>query len=49
MCVAEPLLRIPERAHCDQLIADRIGSGDWERYLGNSDSLFVNASTWGFC
>ena len=29
------------------MIADKIGEGDWERHIGHSDSLFVNASTWG--
>jgi RHH-type proline utilization regulon transcriptional repressor/proline dehydrogenase/delta 1-pyrroline-5-carboxylate dehydrogenase len=47
MCVAEALLRIPDARTADQLIADKIGSGDWERHLGHSGSLFVNASTWG--
>src|SRR5690606_14237062 len=30
----------------DRLIRDKIGSADWERHLGRSESLFVNASTW---
>ncbi len=29
------------------LIADKIPTGDWEDHLGDSESLFVNASTWG--
>ncbi len=47
MCVAESLLRIPDAATADKLIAEKIATGDWERHLGRSDSLFVNASTWG--
>ena len=47
MCLAEALLRIPDSATADALIADKIGSGRWEQHLGNSGSLFVNASTWG--
>ena len=47
MCLAEALLRIPDSATADALIADKIGSGRWEHHLGNSESLFVNASTWG--
>jgi RHH-type transcriptional regulator, proline utilization regulon repressor / proline dehydrogenase / delta 1-pyrroline-5-carboxylate dehydrogenase len=47
MCVAEALLRIPDRATADRLIADKIGRGDWRRHLGESPSLFVNAATWG--
>ena len=47
MCLAEALLRIPDTYTADRLIADKLAEGDWERYLGNSDSLLVNASTWG--
>lgn len=47
MCLAEALLRIPDRATRDALIRDKIGVGDWEAHLGHSPSLFVNAATWG--
>ena len=47
MCLAEALLRIPDAGTMDALIADRLGSADWERHLGKDSSLFVNASTWG--
>ena len=47
MCLAEALLRIPDAHTADRLIADKISSGAWEEHLGDSDSLFVNASTWG--
>ncbi len=47
MCVAEALLRIPDADTADQLIADKITSAQWKDHLGASDSLFVNASTWG--
>jgi RHH-type proline utilization regulon transcriptional repressor/proline dehydrogenase/delta 1-pyrroline-5-carboxylate dehydrogenase len=47
MCLAEALLRIPDTLTADRLIADKLAEGDWERHLGNSDSLLVNASTWG--
>jgi RHH-type transcriptional regulator, proline utilization regulon repressor / proline dehydrogenase / delta 1-pyrroline-5-carboxylate dehydrogenase len=47
LCLAEALLRIPDAATADRLIAGTIGSGDWARHLGHSDSLLVNASTWG--
>ncbi|MCC7275127.1 MAG: bifunctional proline dehydrogenase/L-glutamate gamma-semialdehyde dehydrogenase PutA, partial [Alphaproteobacteria bacterium] len=46
MCLAEALLRIPDADTVDRLIRDKIGGADWERHLGQSDSLFVNASTW---
>ncbi len=47
MCIAEALLRIPDPDTADRLIADKIASGNWADYLGEADSLFVNASTWG--
>lgn len=47
MCLAEALLRTPDQDTRDRLIAEKIGSADWASHLGKSDSLFVNASTWG--
>ena len=47
MCLAEALLRIPDAVTADRLIADKINAGDWASHLGDSGSLFVNASTWG--
>ncbi len=47
MCLAEALLRIPDDHTADKLIADKIGGRDWEKHVGASESLFVNASTWG--
>jgi RHH-type proline utilization regulon transcriptional repressor/proline dehydrogenase/delta 1-pyrroline-5-carboxylate dehydrogenase len=47
MCLAEALLRIPDGETADRLIADKIPSGAWDDHLGDSESLLVNASTWG--
>jgi RHH-type transcriptional regulator, proline utilization regulon repressor / proline dehydrogenase / delta 1-pyrroline-5-carboxylate dehydrogenase len=47
MCIAEALLRIPDDATADRLIAEKLNSGDWSAHAGRSESLFVNASTWG--
>lgn len=47
MCLAEALLRIPDRATRDALIRDKISRGDWRSHMGESSSLFVNAATWG--
>lgn len=47
MCLAEALLRIPDKKTIDKLIRDKISRGDWEEHLGKSESLFVNAATWG--
>jgi RHH-type transcriptional regulator, proline utilization regulon repressor / proline dehydrogenase / delta 1-pyrroline-5-carboxylate dehydrogenase len=46
LCLAEALLRIPDAETVDRLIRDKIGEADWERHLGHSQSIFVNASTW---
>ena len=47
MCIAEALLRIPDDATADRLIAEQLATGDWSAHAGKSESLFVNASTWG--
>lgn len=47
MCVAEALLRIPDQETADKLIRDKLGDADWKKHMGQSDSVLVNASTWG--
>ncbi len=47
MCLAEALLRVPDAETRDDLIAEKIRSGDWSAHQGQSDSWLVNASTWG--
>ncbi|BET97120.1 trifunctional transcriptional regulator/proline dehydrogenase/L-glutamate gamma-semialdehyde dehydrogenase [Xenorhabdus taiwanensis] len=47
MCLAEALLRIPDKATRDALIRDKISNGNWHSHLGQSPSMFVNAATWG--
>jgi RHH-type transcriptional regulator, proline utilization regulon repressor / proline dehydrogenase / delta 1-pyrroline-5-carboxylate dehydrogenase len=47
LCLAEALLRIPDKDTVDALIAEKIGSGQWEKHFWRSDSLLVNASTFG--
>jgi len=47
MCIAEALLRIPDAETAERLIRDRLSRGHWDRHLGSSASLLVNASTWG--
>lgn len=46
MCLAEALLRIPDRRTAERLIADKLGTGEWSSHIGHSDDLLVNASTW---
>ncbi len=47
MCVAEALLRIPDADTADRLIRDKLGDAHWDAHMGKSESLLVNASTWG--
>jgi RHH-type proline utilization regulon transcriptional repressor/proline dehydrogenase/delta 1-pyrroline-5-carboxylate dehydrogenase len=46
MCLAEALLRTPDEATRDRLIAEKIASADWASHIGRSESVLVNASTW---
>ncbi|MFT6017057.1 MAG: proline dehydrogenase, partial [Candidatus Azotimanducaceae bacterium] len=45
------VMAIREEQQCndtaDDLIRDKLMCGDWSAHLGQSDSLFVNASAWG--
>ncbi len=47
MCLAEALLRVPDTITVDRLIRDKLLQGNWSSHLGNSHSMFVNASSWG--
>jgi RHH-type proline utilization regulon transcriptional repressor/proline dehydrogenase/delta 1-pyrroline-5-carboxylate dehydrogenase len=46
MCLAEALLRVPDRETIDDLIEDKIAPSEWGEHLGRSSSSLVNASTW---
>lgn len=46
MCLAEALLRVPDRETIDDLIEDKIAPSEWGAHLGKSSSSLVNASTW---
>jgi len=46
MCMAEALLRIPDKENVDKLIRDKLVSANWKSHLGKSHSIFVNAATW---
>ncbi|MWV16137.1 bifunctional proline dehydrogenase/L-glutamate gamma-semialdehyde dehydrogenase PutA [Pseudomonas sp. L-22-4S-12] len=47
MCLAEALLRVPDAATADALIRDKLNAAEWERHLGQSDSVLVNFAAWG--
>jgi len=45
MCLAEALLRVPDAATADDLIADKLSGPHWADKIGDSRSTFVNAAT----
>ena len=48
MCLAEALLRIPDRSDAlTRSSGNKLAFGDWRKHVGQSPSLFVNAATWG--
>lgn len=46
MCLAEALLRIPDKETIDKLISDKISSVEWKSHLNRENPLFLNAATW---
>ncbi len=47
MCLAESVLRIPDKKTRDLIISEKLSDGKWIDHLNQADSIFVNASTWG--
>lgn len=45
LCLAEALLRIPDVTTSEEFIKDHIVGIDWQRHLGKSDNMIVNASS----
>ena len=46
MCISEALLRIPDEDTAEALIAEKIATANWADHVGQSESLFLNASVW---
>ena len=46
MCISEALLRIPDEDTAEALIAEKIATANWADHVGQSDSVFLNASVW---
>lgn len=46
MCLAEALLRIPDKATMDKFISDKLSTVEWKNHLHKDNSLFVNSATW---
>ena len=48
LCLAEALLRIPDKKTIDRLLEDKFTSVDWKEHTGFDKGVFVNASSWAF-
>lgn len=46
MCLAEAILRIPDKITIEKLITDKISHADWSQHLWRNKSKFVNSTTW---
>jgi RHH-type proline utilization regulon transcriptional repressor/proline dehydrogenase/delta 1-pyrroline-5-carboxylate dehydrogenase len=46
MCIAEAMLRIPDKTTIDDLIRDKFSDTEWKNNAGKSESTFVNVATW---
>jgi len=46
MCLAEALLRVPDKTTIDKLISDKLSTSEWKKHLKLGNSMFVNAATW---
>lgn len=47
MCLAEALLRIPDKETENLLIRDKLTGAQWHDHLNRAESSFVNVATWG--
>lgn len=45
MCLAEALLRIPDKATMDKFISDKLSNADWKNHISRDNPLFINAAT----
>lgn len=46
MCLAESLLRIPDKFTQNKLIKDKLNNGNWKSHT-QGNNFFVNATSWG--
>lgn len=47
MCLAEALLRISDSQTRDDLIYEKLKEGNWKAHIGNANSFFINAASYG--
>jgi RHH-type proline utilization regulon transcriptional repressor/proline dehydrogenase/delta 1-pyrroline-5-carboxylate dehydrogenase len=46
MCLAEALVRIPDKTSAREFIADKLHSAHWHERLGEHPNWMINATTW---
>ncbi|HTF96030.1 MAG TPA: bifunctional proline dehydrogenase/L-glutamate gamma-semialdehyde dehydrogenase PutA [Cellvibrio sp.] len=47
MCLAESLIRIPDKTSARAFIADKLASAQWQDRLSEQHPWMINAATWG--
>ncbi len=47
MCLAESLVRIPDKTSARAFIVDKLASAHWQDRLGEEQPWMINAATWG--
>ncbi len=47
MCLAEAMMRIPDKATQDAFISDVIAQGKWAKHIDKENPFLVNAGSWG--
>lgn len=45
MCLAEALLRIPDKKTMDKFISDKLSNAEWKNHLSKDNPIFINAAT----
>lgn len=46
LCLAEALLRIPDKKTVDELISDKLKNADWKKFLTKTSSFSIHAKSW---
>ena len=47
MCLAESLIRVPDRDTANDLLIDKLSMRGWQHHVNKSESFWVNAASWG--
>lgn len=47
MCLAEALIRVPDKETAQLLLEDKLNQRNWQQHIHQHSSLWLNASSWG--